>query len=143
MDQLESNIRYAETALANSLSSDELAVYEDVKKLFMKSYKVHCTGCHYCMPCPAGVNIPGCFSAYNTYFALNKGTSKFQYIMTNLLGNKPTYASLCKHCGKCEKHCPQHLKIREELQQVSKKMEGLQFKLIKFALRFIHKKSHN
>ena len=36
-----------------------------VVAIFEQSNRVPCTGCNYCMPCPQGINIPGCFSAYN------------------------------------------------------------------------------
>lgn len=67
IEQLEDNITAANAAEANSLTEQEHQAIDDVRKIFKESYKIHCTGCHYCMPCPAGVNIPGCFSAYNTY----------------------------------------------------------------------------
>lgn len=139
MEQLRTNAIFADRAYPGMLTEEENAAYQDVKQIFADSYKVHCTGCHYCMPCPAGVNIPGCFTAYNTYHAINKVTGNFQYTMTTLMVNKPAYASLCKKCGKCEKHCPQHLEIRKELEAVSKDMEGVRFKVQKFGLNILRK----
>jgi len=93
MGQLEENIRIAETASPNMLSQGEMEAFQDVKKIFNESYKIHCTGCHYCMPCPHGVNIPVCFTAYNTYFSISKETASLQYSMSTLLSQKPGYAS--------------------------------------------------
>lgn len=138
-EQLEQNLLYADRAFPDMLTDEELNAYRDVKKIFDDSYKVHCTGCHYCMPCPAGVNIPGCFSAYNAARALGKGTGDQQYLMTTLMGNTPSYASLCKKCGKCEKHCPQHLEIRKELEQVSAEMERFSFKAARTGLKLFRK----
>lgn len=134
-EQLDNNIAVADTAEAGMLSEEELRVFDDVREIFEDSYKIHCTGCHYCMPCPAGVNIPGCFSAYNTYHSISKSTGKLQYGMTTLLSGKPGYASLCKKCGKCEKQCPQHLPIRNSLEEVRSDMEGANFRAMKVVAR--------
>lgn len=139
MEQLEANIACAGQAAPDMLSEEEQAAYRDVKQIFADSYKVHCTGCHYCMPCPAGVNIPGCFSAYNARSAVDKNTGRMQYLMTTLMGNNPSYASLCKKCGKCEAHCPQHLEIRKELENVSAEMEGVMFKGARAGLKLMRK----
>jgi len=130
-EQLEKNAAVAETATAGMLSAKDLKVFEDVRKIFNDSCKIHCTGYHYCMPCPAGVNIPGCFSAYNTYYSISRETGKLQYSMTTLLSGKPGYASLCRKCGRCEKQCPQHLPIRNSLTEVRNTMEGTGFKVMK------------
>ena len=37
--------------------------------------------------------------------------------LVNMHGRKP--AADCIKCGKCEQVCPQHIAIREELEQVS------------------------
>lgn len=131
MEQLQDNIQIAETAGQNILTEDELAAISDVKEMFDRAYKVHCTGCHYCMPCPAGVDIPSCFTAYNTRHSISKSQGWLQYCMSTMLNDKPSYASLCIKCGKCEKHCPQNLPIRQKLEEVCKDFEGVRFKLMK------------
>ncbi|MBR6556632.1 MAG: 4Fe-4S dicluster domain-containing protein, partial [Clostridia bacterium] len=35
-----------------------------------------------------------------------------------------TAASNCVRCGKCEKHCPQHIAIRDKLEEAQKELEG-------------------
>ncbi len=139
-EQLVDNIRIANTARKGMLTKEELAAISDVKKLFNQTYKVHCTGCHYCMPCPAGVNIPACFSSYNSCFSINKGQGMLQYYMSTLITDHPSYASLCRKCGKCEKHCPQHLPIRRNLQAVRREFEGPLFKATKTIMPFFVRK---
>jgi len=129
-EQVAENIRIACEAKENSLSQEELVVFDKVKKIMMERTKVPCTGCGYCMPCPSGVNIPGCFAAYNSKYLLGGGY-RGKYMQTlGVLSKKPAYASLCVECGKCEKHCPQHIEIRKELKQVTKEMEGPFFRPI-------------
>lgn len=143
MAQLEENVRTVEDARPGILSERELAAYRDVKQMFNASYKVHCTGCHYCMPCPAGVNIPGCFSAYNTYHSISRSTATLQYGMTTLLSGDPSYASLCRKCGKCETQCPQHLPIRRYLEDVQSTMETPRFRIMKtFSQAFMNRGGH-
>nr|WP_330408292.1 4Fe-4S dicluster domain-containing protein [Roseburia sp. AF42-8] len=91
--------------------------------------KVPCTGCGYCMPCPHGVDIPTCFAAYNTRYTDSFYSGMKAYIMCTTLKTNPTNASKCRQCGKCEKHCPQSIAIRQELKQVAKKMENPVYKV--------------
>ena len=129
-DQIEENIRVAETALPNSLSDTELQCIDSVRTALRNVIRVGCTGCGYCMPCPAGVNIPGCFSHYNdkAIYAKKAGSLEYMASLSGVDGGKRSYASLCKDCGKCEQHCPQHLPIRKHLKEVSKEMEPFFFK---------------
>lgn len=129
--QLAENIKIASDADTNTLTEEELEVFERVKEIMLEKTKVHCTGCGYCMPCPYGVNIPGCFSSYNDKYLLGLKQNRWKYMQTlGVLSKQPAYASMCKECGKCEKHCPQNIEIRKELKNVKKEMEGLFFKPI-------------
>ena len=141
IEQLCENIATAETALPGTLSPEETETFKDVKRIFNSAYKIHCTGCHYCMPCPCGVNIPMCFSAYNTYYSIGKKTGMTQYNMSTILSGKPGYASQCRKCGKCEKHCPQHIEVIKSLGEVSKLMEGTKFKMMRTGIKLLKKNS--
>jgi len=124
---IDENLRVANEALPNSISSSELAIVERVRDTYQRLMKVSCTGCRYCMPCPAGVDIPGCFSLYNAHHLFpHDRSAKFHYLGRHggLLSGV-SYAGLCKNCGKCEKICPQHLPIPVRLRAVSKEMEGM------------------
>jgi len=130
-EQLEENIRIAGKAKPDSLSDEELKIFEDVKNIIAEKTKIPCTACGYCMPCPHGVNIPGCFSSYNDKYLLDDKSYKWKYIQTlGGLSAKPAFASQCRECGKCEIHCPQKIEIRKQLKAVSKEMEGVLFKPI-------------
>jgi predicted aldo/keto reductase-like oxidoreductase len=121
---MEQNLRSADSF--RPLSDDDLAVYGDVVKLFRKSYKINCTGCNYCLPCPKGINIPACFSAYNTRHTQGFATGMKLY-MTSIavLAKNPDSPRLCNDCGKCEKACPQNLPIRRDLKKVVRRFEPL------------------
>jgi len=124
---IDENLRVAEDALPHSLSCDELAIIARVSDAYRRLMKVGCTGCGYCMPCPAGVDIPGCFSLYNAHHLFpGDRSAKFQYFGRHGgLLSAVSYAGLCRECGKCKKICPQHILIPERLREVSKEMEGM------------------
>lgn len=129
MSQLEENIALASASEAGMWGEREAQIIEQVVGIFNDSYKIPCTGCNYCMPCPQGINIPGCFASYNTSFAMKKSLGMNQYMLnTGAMSQTPAYASSCIQCGKCEKHCPQNIQIREMLKVVSKRMEPFWFK---------------
>ena len=49
--------------------------------------------------------------------------------MCTTLRKDSTAASNCVECGACEKHCPQGIKIREELKNARKELETPIFKI--------------
>jgi predicted aldo/keto reductase-like oxidoreductase len=124
MKQLGGNLQTAEIALPDSLSPQIAAAVETAKIAIGEKIKVPCTGCNYCMPCPQGVDIPGCFAAYNSKYTMGMVTGYKQYLMnTNSFGKTRHWASRCVACGKCEKHCPQSIAISKELSRVKTVME--------------------
>ncbi len=135
-EQLAENICIASDAQAGALSEQEHKIFKRVKAVMLEKTRVPCTGCGYCMPCPFGVNIPGCFSVYNDKYLLGKKGSRITYYQILGMGAKnPGFASLCTECGKCERHCPQNIEIRKDLKKVRKEMEGIVFKPILSVIR--------
>lgn len=124
MEQLEDNCRAASEALSGCLSDDERAVIAAAKREFEKSFKIPCTGCNYCMPCPKGINIPACFAAYNEFYSMGWFTGMQHYLISvGAAGQHPHLASDCVQCGACVKKCPQHINIPQEMRAVQKRME--------------------
>jgi len=135
---IEENLRVAETALPDSLSDADLAVLEEARQTYRRLMKVDCTGCCYCMPCPAGVNIPECFAFYNnSAFFPHSRENKILYLVRlgGIMGDVPAYAGMCKHCGKCERICPQHIPIQERLKEVSAAFEGRGMGVKRFVMK--------
>ncbi|GHV30461.1 aldo/keto reductase [Bacteroidia bacterium] len=132
-EQLKENMGTVENAMPGTLTDNENEVIQSVIDIFNKSYKIPCTGCGYCMPCPQKVNIPGCFTAYNVSYVTGMFSGFQQYATsTRAMDLQENYkASRCIKCGRCEKQCPQHIPITKSLEQVRKRMEPfwLQFAL--------------
>ena len=127
--QLEENVRIASDVSENSLSQEELELFVRAREILSAAMKVNCTACGYCMPCPSGVNIPTCFDSYNQSYTDGRFKAMAKYMMnTGATSQKPSYASLCVHCRKCESHCPQSIPISETMRAVVKRMEQPAFK---------------
>lgn len=65
LQMVEENV--ATAANANPLNDIELKALNEMMAENEKLAQLYCTGCSYCMPCPAGVNIPHIFSMMNYY----------------------------------------------------------------------------
>ena len=133
MQQLTENLSTAEASQPDMFSPEEEEAYSDVIDIFAKAYRVPCTGCNYCMPCPMGVNIPASFSAYNLSYVLGWIAAIPQYVTSTGSFSKAVdhSPSLCVRCGQCEKRCPQHIPIMDELAKVRKRMEPLPLRAVK------------
>ncbi len=124
-EQLEENLRVASDMLPGTLTQAERDVFARVKAVLLEKTKVPCTACGYCMPCPHGVDIPECFAHLNDKYLLSDRGAKFRYMRAlGGMAQKPSNASLCRECGKCEPHCPQGIKIISQLKVVAREMEG-------------------
>lgn len=118
------NVRAANAAQANVLSTREREVYAAAVEAIREQTAVGCTGCGYCQPCPKGVDIPGIFAIYNRWYGEDKSGARKEYLKCTTLRRNATAASNCIGCGKCERHCPQGIEIRKELQNARKALEG-------------------
>jgi predicted aldo/keto reductase-like oxidoreductase len=125
--QVEENLRIAADAFPGSLTPAEVGLVESVGRKYREIMKVGCTGCGYCQPCPSGVDVPGCFDAFNAFHTFGKTReARFQYVLraSGILSGHPGYASLCSQCGDCLDKCPQSLAIPDLLEQVVAQFEG-------------------
>lgn len=129
VEQVEENCRVASESLPGHLTDGDMAVYSRVLRAIAKGVRVGCTGCGYCQPCPKGVDIPMCFAAYNTSYADGLFTGMKEYMMCTTLRKVRSNAGLCVKCGRCEQHCPQHIPIRDMLDNVKKRLENPAYKV--------------
>ena len=95
---------------------------KEVMKIHIPAPTISCTACKYCVDgCPQKINIPGIFSAMNSLTLYgDEERAKGHYNNATKDGGK---AGDCIGCGQCEKHCPQHLPIRDYLKQVSAELD--------------------
>lgn len=114
MEQVEDNLK----TFGNfkPLSEAEQKMIAEVKDTLISRVQNGCTGCRYCMPCPAGVDIPGCFRTWNTYH-MYQNYNMVKGRWENEIG-EAKQAKNCVKCGKCEQACPQKLSIRQDLERV-------------------------
>jgi predicted aldo/keto reductase-like oxidoreductase len=140
--QLRENCALAARALPGMLTPGERETFRKVLALFNESYKIRCTGCNYCMPCPRHVNIPACFAAYNTSYSMGLVQGMQQYTTSAAVTSEHTSgAGRCVKCGNCEKHCPQRLPIVASLQRVRRRLEPFWYRgIISLARFFLGKK---
>ena len=103
------------------LDEKEWRAIEEVCAIFRSQDLIPCTDCKYCMECcPMHIPIPALFACMNGRRAFKNWNTDYYYEIHTEDGPK---ASDCLKCGMCEKVCPQHLKIRDLLDQVEAEFE--------------------
>ena len=105
------------------LNDAEKAAVSKVGEVFRSKHLIQCTGCRYCIDgCPKRILIADLFSDMNAKKQYGDWNSDFYYGEVHTGGGRGK-ASDCIRCGKCEQVCPQHLKIRDLLEEVAKTFE--------------------
>ena len=118
LEQLDDNTSYMQEF--EPLSEDEQQLVKDITAVIKRSIKVPCTSCRYCMEvCPMNINIPEYFGLLNLYAVTGQKTGMYY----NRYSMNHGKASECLHCGLCEGNCPQHIEIRDFLEEFAELYE--------------------
>ena len=120
MAQMRDNLSFMQDF--QPLNEDELAAVKQVQEIFHSKRLIPCTGCRYCTDgCPKHIAIPDLFATMNSKQLHHRWNADFYYNEVHTAPGRR--ASDCVKCGKCEKVCPQHLPIRQLLEDVAKEFE--------------------
>ena len=137
MEMVRDNVNTASTVRVGELGAGEEEMLRKVVAAINSKMKVGCTGCGYCMPCPKGVDIPGTFAAYNRKYTEGTFGALKEYFMCTAARRTSAAASNCVGCGKCEKHCPQGIQIRQELKNAKKELEVPVYKIARKGVEWL------
>ena len=138
IEMVQENCRIADQATAGHFTQEDFDFINQIIAEIKRTEKVGCTGCRYCMPCPKGIDIPGLFRAWNLMYSESKRSGRKDYFQTTGLRKETAFATACIGCGKCEKHCPQEIPIREMIKKADKDVSPFILKAgIKIARKYM------
>ena len=108
----------------------------EMAQLYNANPHVPCTGCRYCMPCPRGVDIPGVFAVFNGLSdelmlpdPLHKDSryeeKRGEFLKRYAALAPGSDASSCVGCNACVRHCPQHIRIPQQMRRIQQFVKDL------------------
>ncbi len=108
--------------MARPMTSAQL---DEIRKNVGDNMNSVCTGCGYCLPCPAEINIPAYMQLYNDKQMFGKSDAEMKEAISGsrgwgTLAASKGFAKECIQCGKCERVCTQHLDIIARLEKMAK-----------------------
>lgn len=122
LEMVQENCRIANDAVAGHFTPEDFAFIDQIIAEIKRTEKVGCTGCAYCMPCPKGIDIPGLFRGWNLMYSESKFSGMYDYFQTVGLRKESAFSTACIECGKCEKHCPQNIPIRQMIKSAGREV---------------------
>ena len=99
------------------------AEIKTIEQNILDSFDNLCTGCGYCLPCPAHIDIPRFMDAYNYKILQGNADDQIKNRLKWHWQIEPELAGTCINCGFCETRCTQHLSIRERLHYIKQLAE--------------------
>ncbi|MBR1449194.1 MAG: aldo/keto reductase [Prevotella sp.] len=140
-----SGMTYMEHLKDNLLSYCPLVPLTEEEQRFLDTELAHqmmeedtipCNDCKYCMPCPYGIDIPAAFVHYNKMKIegqmpddagdANYRENRRRYLISlDRAIPRDRQPDHCIMCGQCEPHCPQKIRIPQELKRIADLVEQL------------------
>ncbi len=119
-NQMEENISIMKDF--QPLNEDEFHLCEQIAATIRDTNMINCTACRYCVDgCPKHISIPDLFACMNSRRIFHDWNAGYYY--HNVHTANKGKASECIKCGRCENICPQHLPIRQLLEEVAQEFE--------------------